>query len=69
MHTRSEAYGVSFEGDSRKNAQLIAAAPELLTVLQTIEKAFVESCGDFHFADYEHLILQAIAKAEGREGK
>jgi hypothetical protein len=52
--------------ETLSNAALIAAAPELLEALKTIEKAFVESPGTFNYSQYEDVVVAAIAKAEGK---
>jgi len=51
---------------NKMTAAVIAAAPEMLEVLQTIQSAFVESYGDFKYSDWEHIVQNVLNKAEGR---
>ena len=52
-------------GSWRANAQLIAAAPELLAACKTVEKHFVEVWGIDSDQAYR-AVVAAIKKAEGR---
>ena len=50
-------------GSAKGNAQLFAAAPDLLSALKEMVKTWQEDVGDLHEKD---PALLAIAKAEGR---
>jgi hypothetical protein len=60
---------IVFFGLMEDDARLIAAAPEMLETLRAFDDAY--SCEDGTYADKinraNHLMLAAIAKAEGRD--
>jgi hypothetical protein len=60
---------ISNDGDSRSNAKLIAAAPDLLSALEHALAALDDAMKNhthWIYADAQQEALQAIAKAEGR---
>ena len=52
-------------GDANLIVRAVNSYEDLLEACKAVAKGFVESYGDFHYADYEGIILKAIAKAEG----
>ena len=57
------------QAEVKANADFIVRAvnshDELVGILHTLEKAFVESYGNFHFSEYEGIVLDALRKAKG----
>jgi hypothetical protein len=60
--------GFKADAEMMANAFLIAAAPDMLHALKTVEKYALESMDYKNVAYVLHLIQAVISKAEGRQG-